>query len=63
MKIIEEVIMSSFSSSAENICLEMGPRVVYTLYYIAGWTIVALNKIADRRKEDVASEIRYFCNI
>ena len=54
VKVIEEVIVSSFSSSTDNICLEMGPRVVDTLYYIAGWTIVTLNKITDRRKEDVA---------
>ena len=33
------------------------------MYYLAGWTVVALNKIADRRKEDVALPIRYFCNI
>ena len=41
----------------------MSPRVVDTLYYLAGWTVVALNNIADRRKEDVALPIRYFCNV
>ena len=46
--------MSSFSVSIVDLCSEMGPRVVDTLYYIAGWTIVTLNKITDRRKEDVA---------
>ena len=39
-----------------------GNRLVETLYYISGWTIVALRKIADRRKEEVALCIRYFCN-
>ena len=36
VKVIEEVVVSSFSSSADDICLEMGPGVVNTLYYIAG---------------------------
>ena len=63
VKVIEEVIVSSFSVSTEDLCSEMGPKVVDTLYYIAGWTVVALNNIADRRKEDVALPIRYFCNI
>ena len=55
--------MSFFSVSTEDLCSEMGLRVVDTLYYIAGWTIIALKKVADRRKEDVALPIRYFCNV
>ena len=59
---IDEMIVMSFSSNTSSICLEMGNRLVETLYYISGWTIVALRKIADRRKEEVALCIRYFCN-
>ena len=54
--------MSSFSVSTEDLCSEICPRVGDTVYYIAGWTVVALNKNTDRRKEDVALLIRYFCN-
>ena len=63
VKVIEEVIVSSFSVSTEDLCSEMGPIVVDTLYYITGWTPVALTKIADRRKEGAALLIRYLYNI
>ena len=63
VKVIEDVIVSSFSVSTEDLCSEMGPIVVDTLYYITGWTPVALTKIADRRKEGAALLIRYFYNI
>ena len=59
VKVIEDVIVSS----TEDLCSEMGPIVVDTLYYITGWVPVALTKIADRRKEGAALLIRYFYNI
>ena len=54
--------MSSSFSDTSSICLEISNRLVETLYYILGLTIVALWKIADRRKEEMALCIRYFCN-
>ena len=54
--------MLYFSVDIEDLCSEMGTRAVDTLYYKARWTIVVLNKIADRRKENVALSIRYFCD-
>ena len=62
VKVVEKVIVSSFSVSVKDLYLEMGSRVADTLYYIDEYTVVALNKIADRRKEDVALPIRSFCN-
>ena len=62
VKGVEKVIVSSFSVSVKDLYLEMGSRVADTLYYIDEYTVVALNKIADRRKEDVALPIRYVCN-
>ena len=62
VKVVEKVIVSSFSVSVKDLYLEMGSRVADTLYYIDEYTVVALNKIADRRKEDVALPIRYVCN-
>ena len=51
-----------FSVDIEDLCSEMGTRAVDTLYYKARWTVAVLNKIADRRKENVALSIRYFCD-
>ena len=48
MNIVKEVLVSSFSVSIEDLCSEISSRVVDTLYYIAGWTLVVLNKIAGR---------------
>ena len=39
VKVVEGVIVASFSVSAEDIYLEMGSRVVDTLYYIARLTV------------------------
>ena len=62
VKVVEEVIISSISVSTEDLYSEMGSRFVDNLYYIADWTVVALNKIAHTRKEDVAIPIRYCCD-
>ena len=61
VKTTDEVIGSSFSTNTSSICLEMGSRLVDTLYYISRWTIVALRKIVGRIKEEVTLCLRYFC--
>ena len=45
VKTIDVVILSYFSTDTSSICMEVGNRLVESMYYLSGWTIVFLGRL------------------
>ena len=59
---ISSIVSFAFSCEINCIKNEMSPSILETLYYITGWTISACRKVAEQRREEVATALRYLAN-